>query len=259
MKKPVLVLWTLLGVTSGLFAADPVTPATPSADDSATLRLIGQLIATQPFAKFNLTKEEKAAMVKGFAEGLDTPLDETDIRLKMDEVQAYMSGKMMALRAQEQEAQMAAMATLNFPMDREIQNSTGGKVTLATLVKGKKAVLLDFWASWCGPCMQLMPTLIEKDALLSKQNVVVAGMNTEGDLEKAESVRAKLKISFNWLVEPEGGPFSSLLGIDSIPRMILVSPEGKILYNGHPSDPALYEALGKLGILVEHPPAPSAP
>jgi thiol-disulfide isomerase/thioredoxin len=137
---------------------------------------------------------------------------------------------------------------IQIPMDLPVALSNGGTTTLAQLSKGKKAVLLDFWASWCGPCMALMPELKKKAAALAPQGIVVAGMNTEAEPATAERSRKKLEIQFPWLVEPEDAPFSELLEIDSIPRMILISSEGKVLYNGHPQDPRLHAALAELGV-----------
>jgi thiol-disulfide isomerase/thioredoxin len=143
-----------------------------------------------------------------------------------------------------------AMASYTMPMDLELRSADGGTTTLAALGEGKKAILLDFWASWCGPCMQLMPELKKKAALLAPQGVVVAGMNTE-NLEDARGVKEERAIDFPWLVEPEERPYSRDLGIDSIPRMILVTPEGKVLYNGHPMDPRLESVLAELGVSLE--------
>ncbi len=96
--------------------------------------------------------------------------------------------------------------------------------------------------------MALMPELKNKAAKLGPQGIVVAGMNVEGSAKKAERVRKKQKMKMPWLVEPKSEPFSSALKIDSIPRMILVAPDGKVLFNGHPQDPGLRKALAKLDV-----------
>jgi hypothetical protein len=44
-----------------------------------------------------------------------------------------------------------------------------------------------------------------------------------------------------------------MLEIDSIPRMVLVGPDGKVLYNGHPQDPGLWTALQKLDPAIKAP------
>lgn len=146
-------------------------------------------------------------------------------------------------------------ANITLPMDVTIPVSNGGQTSLAQLVKDHKAVLLDFWASWCGPCMSLMDELRDRAHKLADAKIVVAGMNNEAKNEggslaqakvKAETVRKSKKMDFPWLIEPADSPFSGPLEITSIPRAVLVSPEGKILFNGHPDDPALISALTKL-------------
>jgi thiol-disulfide isomerase/thioredoxin len=152
---------------------------------------------------------------------------------------------MEGAQARERERDKARLADLRLPMDMEIATSTGEKTTLGKLVAGKKAALIDFWASWCGPCMSLMPELQKKAEKYGPKGIVVAGMNTE-NAEKAEGVRSKRGIEFPWLVEPEGRPLSQMLNINSIPRMILVNPEGRVLFNGHPMDNELTTALAEL-------------
>jgi thiol-disulfide isomerase/thioredoxin len=149
----------------------------------------------------------------------------------------------------------AKMATMKLDLQLALTNSAGEATTLADQLAGKKAILLDFWASWCGPCMQLMPELKKKAEHLTKHGIVVAGMNK--DDEKAEAVAEKVRgeqdIEFPWLIEPIERPFTKLLEIDSIPRMILVGPDGKVLFNGHPQDPALWSALQKLDPEIKAP------
>lgn len=144
--------------------------------------------------------------------------------------------------------QAEAMKAVKLPMDTELLTSKGEKTSLSKLADGKKAVLLDFWATWCGPCVRLMPELVAKAETLEPQGILVAGINTEADPEKAEKFRVERDIKLTWLVEPAAEPFSKALMIDSIPRMILVQPDGTILYNGHPSDPKLSEALAKIDV-----------
>ena len=144
----------------------------------------------------------------------------------------------------------ARIASLVVPLDLSIQTSHGEPTTLGELVQGKKGLLIEFWATWCVPCLVLIPDLIRKAEKLEPQGVVVAGMNNESSVEKAALVREQRNIEINWLVEPFGAPLSRLLMIDSIPRMILVSPEGEVLYNGHPMDPTLKTILAKLDVTL---------
>ncbi len=133
------------------------------------------------------------------------------------------------------------------PMDMELYHSDGTVTSLADISAGKKAVLLDFWATWCAPCIALMPKLQERAEKLGPQGIAVAGLNTE-DVEKAERFRKQHDIEMLWLVEPEGNPLSRHVELDSIPRMILADSHGRILYNGHPSHPRLDEVLLELGV-----------
>ena len=153
----------------------------------------------------------------------------------------------------QKEVQEAAMANLRIPMDLVIASADGEEKPLSQWLSGNKAMLIDFWASWCGPCIQLMPELRTKGESLPGQGIVVAGMNTDADdpVGKAKKTRAEHKMELMpWLLEPEDRPLSQLLMINSIPRMILVAPDGTVLYNGHPMDPSLKTALAKLDVKI---------
>lgn len=138
-----------------------------------------------------------------------------------------------------------------------ITTSTGEATTLQDQLAGKKALLLDFWASWCGPCMKLMPALKKKAEHLATHGVVVAAMNKDDENAEAtaERIRSELNATLPWLVEPQERPFTKAFELDTIPRMVLLSPEGKVLFNGHPEDPELWVALKKLDASIEPPKA----
>ena len=136
---------------------------------------------------------------------------------------------------------------ITLPMHLELETSQGGKTSLAKLVEGKKALLLDFWASWCSPCMRAMGDLKTRAEKLKPAGIVVAGINTESDRTKAEKVRNEKKMPMPWLVEPKEGRLSKLLRIDSIPRAVLVMPDGKVAFSGHPGDREFETAFSKVG------------
>ncbi|HEY1081671.1 MAG TPA: TlpA disulfide reductase family protein [Prosthecobacter sp.] len=149
----------------------------------------------------------------------------------------------------------AKMANLKVDLTQVITTHDGEATTLADQLGDKKALLVDFWASWCGPCMQLMPELKKKAELLAQHGIVVAGMNK--DDQNAQTVSAKIReeqeIQFPWLIEPADRPFTKLLEIESIPRMVLIAPSGQVLFNGHPQDPALWAALAKVNPEIKAP------
>ncbi len=152
------------------------------------------------------------------------------------------------------EARDLAMADLRIPMDLEIASVDGESRTLQGWLGGNQALLIDFWASWCGPCIMLMPQLKAKAEALADQGVLVVGMNTDkgnNQLELAKKIQDQHEMqSVTWLLEPKTAPLGSLLMINSIPRMILVGEDGSVLYNGHPMDPTLKQALAKLNVTL---------
>lgn len=157
------------------------------------------------------------------------------------------------IQAIESTRRVQKMAALTVDMKLPLTDSMGEATTLGDVLAGKKAILIDFWASWCGPCMQLMPSLKKKGESLPAHGIVVAAMNKDDEnaLSIAERIRKEQDMKIPWLIEPAERPFTKQFEIDSIPRMILISPEGKVLFNGHPEDPALWAALKKIDASIE--------
>lgn len=199
--------------------------------------------------------------IRGFIEytkALDARSKKDEAAFKKHVLEAiWLSPAQAPLFAQtiEKGRRESKMETMKIDLQLALVSSTGEATTLADQMAGKKAVLLDFWASWCGPCMQLMPELKKKAELLAKHGIVVAGMNKDDQNAEtvAEKVRDEQDITFPWLIEPADRPFTKMLEIESIPRMVLVGPDGKVLYNGHPQDPDLWKALQKIDPAIKAP------
>lgn len=149
-------------------------------------------------------------------------------------------------RAASYTRRMQRMAALTLDLDRPFRASAGGTTTLRTLLQGKKALLLDLWAPWCTPCLEGLPALKVRQQKLAPLQIAVAGINTEKDAAKAERVRRESAISFPWLLDAAEQALGDLLSINSIPRAVVISPEGKILYNGDPANDVLDSLLAKL-------------
>ena len=138
----------------------------------------------------------------------------------------------------------------SIPLDLTFENREGERVRLRDLVEGRKALLLDFWASWCGPCLRAMPTLKERAENWGAQGLAVVGINTDTrDQQKhMAAIYARYELDMPWIMEPPSDPLSGPLRIDSIPRVILLDPEGVVLFNGHPDDFVLLARLRELGL-----------
>ena len=112
-----------------------------------------------------------------------------------------------------------------------LQNLSGGKISLAGY-KGK-AVMINFWATWCGPCKVETPWIVELRNKYAAQGFEVLGVDTEGD-DLAASDKAgwaKAETNANKFVTEMKVPYPVLLDGDSISRDYggLVDRSGKIV------------------------------
>jgi peroxiredoxin len=105
-----------------------------------------------------------------------------------------------------------------------------------------QVVLINFWASWCGPCRQEMPLLERIDERYKDAGFTVLGVNVEGKPGPAKEVAAKAGVSFPVLVD-EGQKVSELYDLESMPSSIVVDRDGVVRYvrRGYkPGDEAKY-------------------
>ncbi|MEA3312136.1 MAG: TlpA disulfide reductase family protein [candidate division WOR-3 bacterium] len=98
-----------------------------------------------------------------------------------------------------------------------------------------KVVLVDFWATWCGPCRKEIPHLVKFYDAYSSQGFVIlgVGLDKEANLSRFANQNG---ISYIVLVD-EKGVAGKLYGIRSIPRTLIIDKKGRIAFDhtGFPS------------------------
>jgi thiol-disulfide isomerase/thioredoxin len=104
-----------------------------------------------------------------------------------------------------------------------------GKTTRLSDYVGKgKYVLVDFWASWCGPCRAEIPNLIKVYEQYKEKNFVVLGVAVNDKPEDTLKAIEKDKITYPQIINSKGiAP--SIYGFNGIPYIVLFAPDGTIL------------------------------
>lgn len=92
-----------------------------------------------------------------------------------------------------------------------------------------QVVLINFWASWCGPCRQEMPELDTIHQKYAGLGFTVFGVNVEQDRAMADKVLRDIPVSFPILFD-DANQVSELYGVDAMPVTVLVDRRGEIRY-----------------------------
>lgn len=106
--------------------------------------------------------------------------------------------------------------------------STSGENLRLSEQRGQ-VVLINFWASWCGPCRQEMPLLDDIQQKYSKLGFTVFGVNVDKDPSKADKILKDIPVSFPVLYDSDGN-VSRLFDVSAMPTTVIVDRDGNMRY-----------------------------
>ena len=110
--------------------------------------------------------------------------------------------------------------------DFTVKDEAGKTHTLASLLKGKKYMVLDFWASWCGPCRREIPNVKKQYALYKNKGLQVVSISIDKNAEAWKKAVKEEQLQWPNFLSPA---VADQYRVKAVPTMYLLDNTGKIL------------------------------
>ena len=146
------------------------------------------------------------------------------------------------------QAKMQSMKSLadlkSKPLELKFTAVDGREVDLSKMAG--KVVLIDFWATWCGPCVAEVPNVVKTYEKLHDKGFEIVGISLDKDKDKLASFTKEKNMAWAQYFDGKGwqNEISTRYGINSIPAMWLVNKKGMVVSTSARSK--LEEAVEKL-------------
>ena len=113
-----------------------------------------------------------------------------------------------------------------------LTDSKGESVSLESLLKQNKAVLVNFWATWCPPCREEIPGLIHLQEKFKDRSFTVLGVNVGESKVKVSTFAERIGINYPVVLDSDSAASESY-SVYGIPTSFLVSSSGRVLGEYH--------------------------
>jgi len=152
-----------------------------------------------------------------------------------------------------------AMRQVKIDFETKLVSLGGGDaVTLKNLMVDKKAMIIHFWSPASHECAASMPDFAITAKALNEKGIAMVSVLPGDSLEILTSARAMIhSLGLNppgaWLIDPKENSLARDLRVQALPVFVLISNEGRVLFNGDPGDDGLWDALKKIDPQIIRP------
>lgn len=154
-----------------------------------------------------------------------------------------------------------AMRDLRIDFSRPLTPLRGETVALADIIRDQPGMLLHFFSPWSRESAETLDEFAATARALERAGVPVATIVGETEPEALADTRALLgeraePVPGAWLKDAAEASLHGRLRVRSAPTMVLVSADGRVLFNGHPAEPGLWDQIRMLAPSFERPGLP---
>ena len=167
-----------------------------------------------------------------------------DMRVRMNQFPPKMRA-LKPMREFEQYIETYARSEVGQPfIDIEVQSITGERMLLSQICGKGKWVLLDFWATWCEPCLHEIPIQQEAYNKYALQGFEICAISLDRDADRWRSFVAQSGLLWSHFIDstdPVTPSVAEAYGLLTIPANFLISPDGEIVARNLHGEALLHE------------------